>query len=194
MDESGWDLSMIAAVISAVAAWVAVIFAYNGARTAKKSLDLSNQQETRRRPHFVPYMAEGYSRRTPDRRLYAVSLSLSNPTDSDNSIAKIELQVRYRTRDRIVMTIRLPHDETLHEGFGRPNIQTFTVPFRVAAHDTTAGWVLFALPLSVIQDAEVDEYSVFLFDAHGIRAEIEPGILREITSDKTPDISVPDSP
>lgn len=184
MAEPGWDTSAIAAVISAVAAWVAVIFAYKVARTAKKRLDLAHQQEARRRPRIVPYMAEGYARRTPERRLYAVSLSLSNPTDSDNAIAKIELQVRYRTRDGIVMTIRLPHDETLREGFGRPDIQTFTLPFRVAAHDTTAGWVLFALPLSVIGDAEVDDYSVLLLDTHGIRAEIEPGLLRQIINDQ----------
>lgn len=183
MVESGWDPSAVVAVVSAVAAWMAVIFAYSGSRTAKRSLDLAHQQEARRRPRIVPYLAEGYTRRTPEQRLYAISLSLSNPTDSDNSIAKIELQMRYHKRDGIVMTIRLPHDETLLEGFGRPDIRTFTLPFRMVAHDTSAGWVLFALPLSVIGDAEVDDYTVLLLDSHGISAEIEPGLLRQINND-----------
>jgi hypothetical protein len=181
---------VIAAIVSAVAAVGAAVFAYGSARTAKKSLDLAQQQEVRRRPRLVPHLAEGYSLQAPERRIYAVSLSVSNPTDTDNAVVRIELQIRYKTSAGILMTMRLSHDDGLRKALARSDIQVLTPPFRVGAHDTAAGWALFELPAPAIGNREIDDYVVLLTDTHALTAEIEPGILRQIESETTTDAPV----
>lgn len=108
-----WDARTIVATVAAAASLGSAIVAVLSVRTARRSLGLAQQQDARRRPRIDSYLRNGYARRDLDRRLYAVSLSLTNPSDADNSIAMLELEIRYRTPDGRVMTMRLPHDEAL---------------------------------------------------------------------------------
>jgi hypothetical protein len=188
MADSVWDARTILATVAAVAAVGSAIVAVFSARTTMRGLALAQQQDVRRSPRIVSYLRDGYARRDADRRLYAVSLSLTNSSDADNSIALLELEIRYRTPDGRVMTIRVPHDAALQEGFGRPDIQALALPVHIPAHGTIAGWNFFALPGAALGDGEIDDYFVRLVDAHGIATMIELGPMREIGSATTPDV------
>jgi len=188
MADSVWDARTVVATVAAVAAVGSAIVAVVSVRTARRSLALAEQQDARRRPRITSYLWDGYARRDPDRRLYAVSLSLINPSDSDNSISMLELEIRYRLRDAVLMTMRLPHDATLRDSLGRPDIQALATPLPVPAHGTAAGWTFFALPVAIIGDAEIDDYFVRLVDAHGIATMIELGPLRDIGNAATRDV------
>ena len=185
MGSSIWDARTVVTTAAAVAAIGSAVVAVVSVRTARRSLALAEQQDARRSPRIVSYLRDGYARRDPDRRLYAVSLSLTNPSDADNSIAMLELEIRYRIRDGVLMTIRLPHDATLRQAFGRPDIEALITPLSVSAHGTVAGWTFFSLPAVTIGDAEIDDYFVRLVDAHGIATMIELGPMRDIGSAPT---------
>lgn len=182
MANSVWDARTIVATVAAVAAVSSAVVAVLSVRTARRSLALAEQQDARRSPRIVSYLRDGYARRDRDRRLYAVSLSLTNPSDTDNSIAMLELEIRYRIRDGILMTIRLLHDSSLREAFGRPDIEALTTPHSVSAHGTVAGWTFFSLHAATIGDAAIDDYFIRLVDAHGIATMIELGPMRDIGS------------
>lgn len=176
------DPSLWISTAAAVAAWIAVWFAYVSARTAARAFQLSNSQEERRRPQLVPYLADGYVRRR-DRetgRVYAISLSVSNPTDSDNAVARVELQVRYTTQQHVQLTLKLPHDESLRAELNRPDLSTLTPPVRVNAHGTVAGWVFFGLTQAIIGDGVIEGYKVLLTDSHGAVSQVAPIIMREL--------------
>ena len=177
------DPATIIAITSLLVAIASAIVALEGARTARESLVQSRQQDARRGPRIVAYLANGFARRDPDRRLYAVSLSVSNPADADNSIALLELELRYRISDGLVMTMRLAHDPRLGDELGRPGMQALNPPVAIAAHGTVAGWGYFALPKAATGDAEIEDYVIRLIDAHGIAATIDFGPVREISDD-----------
>jgi hypothetical protein len=187
MGSSVWDARTIVATVAAVAAIGSAIVAVVSVRTARRSLALAQQQDARRSPRIVSYLRDGYVRRDPDRCLYAVSLSLTNPSDTDNSVAMLELEIHYRIPVGQVITVRLPHDETLRDGFGRSDIQALALPVHIPAHGTIAGWSFFALPLAAVGDAEIDDYFVRLVDAHEIATAFELGPMREIGSATTRD-------
>lgn len=182
MRDPAWWVAVGSAVIALLSMW----FARSSANTARQALKLAMQQEARRQPRIVPYLADGFVARSESRRIYALSLSLSNPTDSDNSLAMIELQVRYRTPEGIVITARVPHLPSLGSilpAEGEPEV--LVPPTAVGAHKTTAGWVLFEVSQALLGDSEIDEYRVILTDSHSATAELEPCILREVANAAT---------
>lgn len=188
MANSIWDARTVVTTVAAVAAVASAIVAVVSVRTTRRSLRLAEQQDARRSPRIVSYLRDGYARRDPEQRLYAVSLSLANPSDTDNSIAMLELEIRYRIRDGVLVTMRLQHDGALCEAFGHPDIVALTPPVSISAHGTVAGWTFFALPLASIGSADIDDYFVRLVDAHGIATMIELGPMRDIASAEPHDV------
>jgi hypothetical protein len=83
---SGW-----ASTASAVAAWLALLLSIiNLVSTLRRE----NRREQRQRPLLVPYLRDGLVQRLADKssRVYAFFLSISNRSDSNNSIREIELR------------------------------------------------------------------------------------------------------
>jgi hypothetical protein len=185
MGSSVWDAKTIFAAIAAAAAVGSAAVSVVSVRTARRTLALAQQQDARRSPRIVSYLRDGFTRREQNRRLYAVSMSLTNPSDTDNSVAMLELEIRYRIRDGVLMTIRLAHETALAEAFGRPDIEALKMQLLIPAHGTVAGWTFFALPAAAIGDAAIDDYSVRLVDAHGIATMIELGPVRDIRGART---------
>lgn len=173
----------IIALASGIAAWIAALFAYTSHRTARQSLNLTLQQEARRAPRLVPYLAQGYQRQSDTARLYAVSFSVSNPSDTDNAVVRIELQVVFRTGDGVIVTLRLPHDETVAEAFRRPSVSTFSLPSAISAHQTAAAWAFFKLPHATLGRGIIDDYKICVSDSHALTCDMDVISLREVSDE-----------
>lgn len=180
------ELAFFIAAAAAVAAWVAAWFAYVSARTSKRSLLLAEQQEKRRQPKLVPYLAEGYYKSISQDHfsIYAFSLSISNPTDIDNAIAQIELQIAYTTATNAHMVVKVQHDAILVDRFGGGDIEPFPIPDRIDAHLTIAGWAFFKIDNVLIGNSDIDAYTLIFTDSHGAFSTIEPNIVREFADEE----------
>lgn len=180
------DASVWAAVVSAIAAWVAALIAYQSFRMSKRSLRLAEDQARQRQPKLVPYLTEGYVKSLPEGqfRVYAFAISLSNPSDADNSVAKLELQLSYSRASGTDLAIKLHHDSSLAPNFLLDETVVFPVPGRIGAHQTVAGWALFRLDDAVLADADIDAYEVLILDTHGLVSALEPIIIREFADEE----------
>lgn len=174
------------AVASAVAAWVAALFAYLSARTSKRSFQLAELQETKRQPKLVPYLSGAYYKPAPldKNTIYAFSLSISNPSDIDNAIAFLELQVTYTIPEDTIMSLKVPHDPRLSTNFSDNEHVHFTIPERIGAHQTIAGWVFFKIDNTLITNFDINSYKLVVTDSHGIVSHLEPIIVSEFIDEE----------
>jgi hypothetical protein len=178
----GNDFSLWAAIASGVAALISAWFAYVNIRVQKRSLRLSEHEEERHRPHLVPYLIDGYVKFIAHEhlRVYGFSLSISNRSDTDDSVAQIELQLTYKALSGISIAVKTRHDNNLKKVFTGGNMTTLPIPLRIDAHQTIAGWVYFGVKEELFSGSAVDKFAIILTDSHDIVSTVEPIIVREL--------------
>jgi hypothetical protein len=174
------DLNDVLIAASAIAAWIALCVGIFSSWTAKRALALAREQDSRRRPKLVPYLANAYFVRTDNSRIFTYSISVTNPSDIDNSLARIELEVSYETNDGLRATIRLPQQPELVSHLRGHRGRVIAAPEGVNAHQAIAGWLLFELKDDLLGGAKIDGYAIILEDSHQIATRLEPGISREL--------------
>jgi|LGOV01.1.fsa_nt_gb hypothetical protein len=179
------DASFWVAVASSAAAWIAALFAYLSARISKRSIKLAESQEERRQPKLVPYLFEAYYKPvcTEEYTIYAFSLSISNPSDIDNAIALLELQVNYKVSNATKMAVKVPHDAALSMSFCDSVKEHFSLPARIDAHQTIAGWVFFKVDDTLIKEFDIDSYTLNICDSHDAMSFLKPIIIREFADE-----------
>jgi hypothetical protein len=171
--------------LSAFSLLVAALSAFNSwhsRRIATRALAISEGQEERRHPQLGIYLFKGYRRSVAKGQLFGFLVSVSNPTDINNSVAKAELQVTYVLEGDINAVCRIPHNPDLGETENGPQTRgatVFSLPARIDAHQTLSGWLLFALDSVLIGGKTIDSHRIILEDSHGIRAETEPMIITD---------------
>ena len=145
---------------------------------SSRALRLSEKQERRRQPLLIPHLLDSHFEALADgAKLYSFSISVTNPSDSDNAIARVELFLRYYLEDETLMTVRLPVEDGIRgdeEVRGR-----LSVPARIGAHDTISGWVFFAVKPLVLHGRVVDGYQLALIDTHQSLAKIDISLVGE---------------
>ena len=117
MSEQSPDFFRWMPLAAALAAWVAAFFASLTARRSGRALRLAEQQEERRRPALVLYLQGGYLRRTDEDRVYMFLLAVSNPSDSNNAVARLDLRIKYRTGSEFPATVDVPSVSRHNEMF-----------------------------------------------------------------------------
>lgn len=177
MQSSAVDMNnpfLLVAVASAVAAWVAAYFAYAAARVAKR-------EEVRRKPVLIPYLTVGYFKKvgTDNSRIFGLSASFSNRSDSDNAVAYLELEVRYKNPGDAYMKVKVPHEARLADSFGAERVKPFDLPARIDAHQTVAGWALFNVSASLLGSGAVETYTLILTDSHGVSYSLSVNSVKE---------------
>lgn len=179
------DLALWIAIASLLISFASALFAFWSNMIAKRSLRLSEEQAKVRLPQLVPYLMDGLIRRLDERKtkLYAFSLSLSNRSDSDNSLSALELRIIF-TRTGNVSNILFPHNSTLAQDFGLESTKSIIIPAHINAHGTIAGWAFFEIDDSILRNVNIERYEIRFVDAHGKESNIEPIILREIIDEK----------
>ncbi len=177
------DPSVIAAIVSAVAAWIATWFSFRSAGTTRKMYGIAKAQQEGRQPHIVPYLVDGYVRRITNGRVYAFSLSVSNKSDNDNSLSRLELVISYRKGINPPSNIALLHDADLTMHLPDSTVKAFSIPALLPAHQTAAGSALFELPDTILKGASIERYLITLTDTHDLISSVEPIIIQEIIDD-----------
>jgi hypothetical protein len=169
--------------LPALAAWIGALFAYLNARRSGRMLRLAEQQEERRRPVLVLYFQNGYLRRTDEDRVYMFVLSASNPSDSNNTIARIDLRIEYRTASNFLSTVDVPSVSEADVTFGESRYSALKIPTNVDAHQTVVGLVFFRLNRALLKDCSVDSYVIVATDSHGVRTSVETALVQEIVDE-----------
>ena len=166
-------------IITRVAAWLALLLSLFGIIISLRALRIQEQQEDRRKPFLVPYLQDGYVGYISDGRVYAFLLSVSNPADSDNSVASLDLRLTYKKQSSYQMNIKVRSDSTLDKFFLGSSGHSLLTPSRVDAHQTVSGWVFFMVEESILKGTIVEGHTILIIDAHGIVTQIEPILIRE---------------
>lgn len=162
-------------IVVAVMAVAAFIVSVGSFRVSSRALRLSEQQEQRKQPRLVPRLLDSHFERLSDGgRAYSFSLSVGNPTDSDNAIAHIEMHLRYLIEDAASMTVKLPACHPPEDCCGR-----LTIPSRVAAHDTVSGWCDFRLKPNFLSGRTIDGYRIVLTDSHQTETSVDALVVSE---------------
>ena len=149
-----------------------------------RAFRLAQRQDDRRRPSLVPSLLNGYVQFRKEGRAYAFLLSISNTSDSNNAVAKIELHLTYKRSTGEPLTVQLPASHSREDAF--IDLTEFTplaTPARLDAHQTLVGWSLFRVSKAILEDAKVEAYSVALFDSHDVKATVEPIMIQELISE-----------
>ena len=178
----------ISALALFISGWSAFI-SWRSGKNAARALAISEGQEKRRQPRLGIYLVSGYRRLVPDRQLFGFLVSVSNPTDINNSIVHAELQVTYLLDADMKAVCRIQHNPDLGESIARDKTRAtvFPLPVRIDAHQTMSGWFLFALDSDVIRNATVDSHSLILEDTHGVSTNTDPIMVREWTDETKKD-------
>lgn len=114
------------------------------------------------------------------------SISVSNPTDTNNSVSMIELQISYTTAEPAegyCMAVKVPHHAPLAARFGQ-GADALEPPARVDAHQTIAGAALFEVKDALIGSGSIDSYSILVTDSHGHVSRVEQAIVRELADEE----------
>jgi hypothetical protein len=168
---------------AAIACWSA-FNSWGSRRLAARALAIGESQEQRRHPHLGIYLSNGYRRYLPKRQLFGFLVSVSNPTDINNSVALAELQVTYVLDGNIKAVCRIPHRPEIAEGAEAKGATVFSLPARIDAHQTVAGWFLFAVDHELIGGRTIDSHKIILEDSHGVSAQTEPIVVRDWTNEE----------
>lgn len=177
-------------IATAIAAWLALVVSVLSLVIAIRAQRLAERQEARRTPVLKPYLVDGYVRTGADgNRVYAFLLSISNPSDIDNSVANIDLHVAYRRADddmSMVLKVRASQDSA--SSITKPLESTLLPPQRVDAHQTLTGWAFFGVSREILTDTIIDGYRIVLTDTHGIEAAVEPIVVREYVNESKTEV------
>src|SRR5271165_2163770 len=100
-------ISVLALLVSGCSAF----FSWRAGRNAARALAISENQEKRRQPQLGIYLAaNGFRRLVPKRQLFGFIVSVSNPTDINNSVARAELQITYVMENDVTAVCRIQHN------------------------------------------------------------------------------------
>jgi hypothetical protein len=156
-----------------------------------KAFRLSQKQEARKKPILVPSILNSYVQylEIEKARVYAFLLSISNPSDSNNALAKAELHITYETSAQALVTAQIPSSLTIGEAYAElQDFSLLSMPTRLDAHQTLTGWIVFRVVEEILSDAIVDGYKVALFDSHQTQTDVEPIMIQEYVREVIPPV------
>jgi hypothetical protein len=174
MSAKEWPDIVVAGM--AVAAFIVAVMSF---RVSSRALRLSEKQEQRRQPRLIPrLLASQFENRPEGGRVYSFSLSVGNPTDSDNAIAQIEMHLRYLIDGSTPITVKLPPSVGSCDRANDTSPRLIT-PCRVAAHDTVSGWCNFVVTPDILGGRAIEGYQIVLTDSHQADASVDALVVSE---------------
>ena len=179
-----WGPQTWAAIFSAAAAWLALALSIFNLRTSRLALHISEAQETRRKPSITSYLQDAYVAvgAKPNARVYAVLVSLSNKSDSDNGIAWAGLYLTYAKKGGAQFTIKVDSEIEARNIFSQKIAKNLQIPFRIDAHQTISGWMFFTVEDAILKSSYIEATRFVFSDTHGNETSVEPLNVREYRS------------
>jgi len=151
-----------------------------------RALAISERQEKRHSPRLQIYFANGYRRLVSERQLFGFLVSVSNPTDINNSIARAELQITLLLRGGAKTFLRINHNPEVAQSMENSKesaAHVFSLPARIDAHQTLSGWLLFVLENEMIGEATVDGHRLIVEDTHGLSTDTDSIMVKAWTDE-----------
>ena len=142
---------------------------------------LETDQEKRRKLQLEVSLVHCFYKTDPDSggRLYAFQLILRNPSDARNAISEADLAITYITKARNQMTTRIRTNGPDISCFVNGDINIIPIPTPMSAHDTISGWLQFQVPVTIIEETEIDSYRIMLRDTAGNVTHVDPILIQE---------------
>jgi len=179
-DPGEWwkDPATLIALAAAIIALASAVYSASSARTAKKAYRLAAEQDARRNPQLIPYLSDAYIVISDTKTETAVSVTLANRSDIDNSIARAELVVEYHRDDNRITTLRIPPTEDI-SGLPLKSENLLDIPRAIPSHQTVVGWLVFSIPKWILQDTVIDSYALSIYDSYEKTATLSNLMFRQ---------------
>ena len=172
-------ISIIVSLGSLVAAWVATVIAIRNHGIAKESFRLVEEQAKGRSPLMIPYLINSEFMIIEAKRLYIFSISITNRSDTDNSITSIQMQINYHRPDQPVASILLNHNSLLADKTSCIR-SPLTVPSIIISHNTISGSILFECDAETFDRIVVDSCELIITDSNGLINKLTPILISEL--------------
>ena len=178
-------LASWAAVIAAIATFIIALLAFYNARVARNSLKLMEQREKRSLPSLQIFLINSYVKRDKeqDSRIYAVNISITCTSDTDNSVKDLSMRIYFKRNGGITSNIAIPIikdiDKRVTDLVGVTSDRILVIPLRIKAHEVIAGWALFKISNEFLVGSSIENYQVILTDVHDIESYFEIKVMRE---------------
>src|SRR5450759_2067067 len=129
-----------AAIATAIISLFALLVSLWSIIIARRALSLAERQEINKHPSFVLYLKNGFVKtlgKGDKKRVYAFLISISNTSESNNSIAHLDLNIILSISSGSSLTLKIPSDGSLNKHFPNQESQ-LSVPMKIEAHQTIA--------------------------------------------------------
>jgi hypothetical protein len=146
-----------------------------------QSRKLAREQEHRRLPRLVSSLINGYFQKDKEAggRVYAFLVTVTNPTDSNNAIAKADLAITCLTADRTQMTVKIRTNGSSALNFVKGQDAALAVPASISAHNAISGWLRFHVPAALLEGVAIESYRLVFTDPHGEETSVAPILVQE---------------
>lgn len=138
------------------------------------------RQEVRRQPRLLPSLVNGFyhSNDASEGRIYALHVTVRNPSDTNNSISEAELAIRYKNAEHADITVRIPANSQ-KVGLIDAKDDILRIPIQIQAHNTVSGWLYFFVSFALIEGVLIEGYDLIVVDTHGDVSRIAPNVMQE---------------
>lgn len=175
------DYESIIVGLSAIAAWVAALFAYRSYKVSMRALELAESESNDKKTNIAVYLADSfriYDKKTKQGK-YIFSIAYSNKSDADDSITEVYLETFYvNSKDRVshLISSHEPDSGEWLSGEAKPA----KLPLNIQSRSSVTNWFVFSA-LSITEKAQrIEKYRVVAKNGKGQEVAVESYILREI--------------
>lgn len=155
-------IALAVAIAGAILAIFSTRAAASAARTAKQSLQLRRHEEARKKPKLHIDYRDSALRVVGQMHLYEFDISVTNTSDSDNSIVDAELLIATEIEgEKLIVAVpvrRQPQDPRVDAAY-------LSVPCSLTAHHGVSGVLQFEFAKAGIGQKKVSGYTVCITDA-----------------------------
>ena len=177
---------------SAVATSLALFVSMLSLLVSYFALKIARRQEDRKNPALRVSLLDSYVQFlcAQKGRAYAFLISVSNLSDADNALARVDLRLSYTaSEDEPLITVLVPANRARKQAFsGVADFPLLQAPSRIDAYQTLTGWCIFEAPQAILNGRAIDRQAVVLTDSHGNEESIEAIVIREYVDEAFPAI------
>lgn len=149
--------------------------------TARRASRLAHMQEYRRRLALAPYLRDAFTRTNMGKkeRVYALSILVKNPSDSNNAVVTAELQLALGVASNQTLGIKISPADSQERQLAGLREEGLSFPLAINAHQTVAGWCIFIVKLELFKNSQIEGCSVLLTDTHGVAVSVGLPLIEE---------------
>jgi hypothetical protein len=163
---------------SILIALASAVYARSSVKVAKRSYELAAVQDARRDPKLSLYLADSYALISKENVAIAISVTVSNPSDIDNSVKRAELCVAYHRQDEKSIVMKIPSTSTAPHSLADVS-GVLDPPVSLLSHQSVAGLLIFEPPAMILRGSVIDEYSLHITDSHEMTVSLANITVRE---------------